>query len=151
MPSKPDVKRAQQREYCARPDVKARRAETHAIWSASNHDRKLTNEARRRLERRASCLVGTIRTRARKRGLEFDLDSHVEDIQRRIDAGLCELTGLPFDLSPGRKFNSPSIDRINPSLGYTYSNVRVVLNIANVAMGDWGEDVLRSVMSAWLR
>lgn len=108
------------------------------------------NEAKRRLEKRAMCLIATTRTRARKRGLDFDLHSHVAELQARIDMGVCELTGEPFDLSPGRKFNSPSLDRIDPRCGYTYDNVRVVLNLVNAALGDWGGDTLRAVMLRWL-
>lgn len=105
----------------------------------------------RKLEKRAQCLVGTVRTRCRKRGLEFDLGAHVAEIQRRIDAGVCELTGVPFDLSPGRKFSSPRIDRIDPRKGYTYDNIRIVLNLVNAALGDWGEVTLREVMQKWLK
>ena len=96
------------------------------------------------------CLVATIKHRAKKRKLEFDLDQHISEIQSRIDLGVCEITGSPFDLSPGRKYNSPSIDRIDSNRGYTYDNIRVVLNLVNAALGDWGEHILRSVMSKWL-
>lgn len=144
------AKRVRDREYASRPEVKARRQKVYAAWSAANRDRLLAKEADRRLAKRGSVLVATVRTRARKRNLAFDLDAHVADIQARIDRGVCELTGAPFDLSPGRKFNSPSIDRINSSLGYTYDNIRIVLNLVNAALGDWGEDTLRQVMTEWL-
>lgn len=150
MPQTPERKKIQQREYCARPEVKAKRAASHAAWMEKNKDKKQAAEARRRLERRASCLVATARTRARKRGLAFDLGDHIEDLQRRIDAGVCEVTGLPFDLSPGRKYNSPSLDRRDPARGYTHDNVRIVLNVINAALGDWGDEVLRDVMRQWL-
>jgi len=44
-----------------------------------------------------------------------------------------------------------SIDRIDSKQGYVYGNVRVVLDIMNVAMNAWGEAVLRDVMSKWLK
>ena len=150
MPQTPERKKAYAKQYCARAEVKQRRAETHAEWSAANRDKKRASEAKRRLERRASCLVATARTRARKRGLDFDLDQHIGTLQARINAGKCELTGQPFDLSPGRKWSSPSVDRIDPKRGYTIDNVRIILNLVNTALGDWGEDVLRQVMTAWL-
>lgn len=53
-------------------------------------------------------------------------------------------------MSPGRKFNSPSLDRIDPSGGYTYDNVRVVLHLVNQALGDWGVETLSTVMRRWL-
>lgn len=72
-----------------------------------------------------------------------------------MEAGACELTGYPLDLvldpvKHRRKFNGPSIDRIDSTKGYTYDNIRVVLNIVNYAMNVYGEDVLREVMSYWL-
>lgn len=114
-----------------------------------NKVRRAAGEARRRLEKRAQCLVANARTRARKRGLYFDLDGAVEHIQARIDRGCCEMTGTPFDLSPGRKFNSPSIDRIDPKQGYTLSNIRIVCHAMNAAMGDWGEGPVWVMFENW--
>lgn len=146
-----DQKRAYDREFARRPETRERRRETHKIWLDNNRERKIANEARRRMEKRAQVLVATTRTRARLRGLEFDLDQHVAEIQRRIDAGSCEVSGWPFDLGPGRTFDSPSIDRIDPRQGYTIGNIRIVLNLVNAALGDWGEAILREVMTKWLR
>jgi hypothetical protein len=145
------ARNAYERAYIRLPAVKARRKECFDKWKKNNKGRLLATEAKRRLEKRAMCLVATVRIRARKRSITFDLDEHVPELQERINAGRCELTGVPFDLAPGRKYNSPSLDRINPKGGYVYDNVRVVLNCVNAALGDWGEDILRSVMEAWLR
>jgi hypothetical protein len=148
--SSQEKKRAYEREYANRPEVKARRQATYQKWSEENKEHLLKRGAKRRLEKRASVLVATSRNRAKRRGIQFDLDAFVPAIQERIDKGVCELTGFPFDLSPGRKFNSPSVDRADPSRGYTYDNIRIVLNLVNAALGDWGEDVLRTVMQQWL-
>jgi hypothetical protein len=101
------------------------------------------------MEKRAQCLVANARTRARKRGIAFDLDDAVPEIQAKIDSGRCEITGVSFDLSPGRKFNSPSIDRITPSDGYVKGNIRVVCHAMNAAMGDWGEGPVWRMFQAW--
>lgn len=145
-----EARRQHEKVYNALPHVKARRSKGFTRWRLANSQHLIAKEAKRRLEKRALCLVATTRTRARKRNLEFDLHLHIPEIQARIDLGRCELTGEPFDLSPGRKFNSPSLDRINPRCGYTYNNIRVVLNMVNAALGDWGEDILRTVMRRWL-
>lgn len=131
-------------------DAKEKKRQNFKRWAAENKQHLLAREAKRRLEKRGQCMVATVRTRSRLKGYEFDLDKHVADIQMRLDAGVCELTGQQFDFSPGRKFNSPSIDRRDPLKGYTYDNIRIVLNIINVAMGDWGEEVLASVMQEWV-
>lgn len=141
---------AYMRNYLSQPEVKAKRRETYKRWAAENRDHILAKEAKRRLEKRGQCMVATVRTRARLKGYEFDLDQHVADVQARLDVGVCELTGQPFDFSPGRKFNSPSIDRKDPNRGYTYDNIRIVLNVINVAMGDWGEEVLAQVVQQWI-
>ena len=149
--SDPDKKRAYQKAYSKQPHVMEARRENFRKWAEDNRDHLKARAAERRLTKRALCLIATTRTRARKRKLAFDLARHAGKIQARIDRGVCEVTGVPFDLSPGRKFNSPSLDRIDPKAGYTYGNVRVVLNLVNAALGDWGEKTLRGVMAFWLQ
>jgi hypothetical protein len=41
----------------------------------------------------------------------------------------------------------PSLDRIVPKLGYVTGNIRVVCNLANLAMHKWGEDPLREFVN----
>jgi len=103
--------------------------------------RRLVNETRTsgqrkdwRRKNRASALVSSARCRARTAGLQFDLDT--ENIQTRIDAGRCELTGIHFDLDGD--WNSPSLDRIDPNGGYTADNIRVIITALNVMMNKWG-------------
>lgn len=103
-------------------------------------------------QNRAKYLIGECRRRSAKRGWDFDLDRHVEDIQERINAGLCELTGYPLHLEPrmGRHFDSPSIDRIDPEKGYIYTNIRVTCFAANAMLGNWGEERALAVIRSWL-
>ncbi len=142
MPYKdPEIKKIKGREYASRPEIKERRSKNHKAWRDENRDYLIEKEARRRLEKRAQCLVANARTRARKKGIHFELDSSVTALQAVIDGGFCEFSGLPFDLSPGIKYNSPSLDRINPDLGYVPGNVRIILHCFNCAFGNWGQDV----------
>ena len=103
----------------------------------------------RRTTYRAKALVYLAKQRATKKGVPFDLDQHAKALQSRIDAGFCELTGIPFRLDESRSFDSPSLDRIVPELGYTYANVRVVCYAMNCALGTWGEAPLLLLMEAW--
>lgn len=142
-------------EWLKRPEVIARRSAYYKVWRQENREKRLATNRKMRLTRRASSMLTSIRKRAKTKGLVYDLDRHVELLQQRIDAGFCELTGYPFDLTPdaikgSRRFDGPSIDRIDSTKGYTYDNVRVVLNIVNYGLNIWGEDVLRKVMSHWL-
>lgn len=146
----PEKKRAYSAAYRARPEVRAKRAAYFQTWTAENKEHLVRREAIRRLTKRAQCLVATTRTRAKKKNIPFDLDTHIEEIQNRIDVGFCELSGIQFDLSPGRTFASPSIDRIVPSNGYLYPNIRIVCHGVNVALGDWGEEIFEIFARAFL-
>lgn len=70
--------------------------------------------------------------RAKKRGVEFSITP--ADI--RIPE-TCPVFGFPLVLGvgisgkPGGNFNSPSLDRIDPSVGYVPGNVRVISHLAN--------------------
>ncbi len=72
--------------------------------------------------------------RAKKKGIEFNLtlkgllELYVEQ------AGECAITGLKMKhtILEGKLKTNLSIDKINPILGYTFSNIQLVCNIVNV-------------------
>lgn len=97
-------------------------------------------------ENRGKALVNVARHRALSRQIPFDLDA--EEIQRRIDIGRCEMTGIKFDLGTPRAWNAPSLDQVTPGAGYTKANVRVVLYALNVMANTWGPDVVVQVATA---
>jgi len=93
---------------------------------------------------RAAELFRAAKSRAKVRGLEFNLDK--KWIVDRLEAinFTCEVTGIPFALPLGdgssgigfaNRFGA-SLDRIDSSRGYTKDNVRIVTNRINVALGD---------------
>lgn len=120
-----------------------------AKWRLENAEHLKRRAAKRRLEKRAMCLIAAARVRSRAKNITFELDGFADELQRRIDVGFCELSGARFDLSPGRKARSPSLDRINPKLGYVPTNVRVICHALNAALGDWGETELNIILKAW--
>lgn len=63
--------------------------------------------------------------------------------------GHCQVSGIKFYLSgePRHPF-SPSIDRRDSTKGYTVENCRLVSLIANVALSNWGDDVLHRFCTA---
>jgi hypothetical protein len=134
------------REWRKRNPEKQR--ELNRKWYEKNRERQ--NVLAKSANRRASRLLSACRKRAREAGIPWDSSPAFRvDIQRRLDCGVCELTGLPFDFvsrgcGPRAPF-TPSIDRIIPSLGYVPSNVRVVCWAVNAALGDWGIEVAREV------
>ena len=82
---------------------------------------------------RASGLLSGAKKRAQKAGLEFSLD--LDWVAERVGRGVCEASGLPFNLVTGRDPFAPSLDRIDPTKGYIKDNVQVVVWCYNSAKG----------------
>jgi len=158
---KESAKRCRDRYHRGDAAREAAREEKYKRKKAQEEERARQKEERRRARKilslkteysrlkRASC-----KARAKQRGLEFSLS--LSFLQSRIDSGVCEISGIPFDVSPPekhgvRRWNCPSIDRIDSSKGYTEDNCRVILYCLNMAFADWGEDVFRGAVLAWLR
>ena len=88
------------------------------------------------LRRRANKLICHARSRAQKKKVSFDLEiGWVED---KLEYGLCEKTGIPFSFDSNgdgsRNVHTATLDRIDPGLGYIFSNVQVVI---------WGYNALK--------
>ena len=84
--------------------------------------------------------------RAKIKGMAFDLVP--AEIQKRVDHGTCEVTGIAFDLSVPKGWNSPSLDQIVPGKGYTPDNTRVVLFALNIMANVWGLDPIIKIGEA---
>ena len=156
------------RKYCGRsidglrPLCKECQKKYEQKWRDANKERLAATRARRsakekkyRLEydaaNRGMLLVMQAKRRCLKKKIPFDLDQHIAEIEKRIQKKKCEMTGVELDMyNAGTKWNSPSLDRIVPMKGYVYSNIRVVCFAMNAALGNWGEDRLHKIMSAWL-
>lgn len=95
------------------------------------------------------------RGRSALRGQESDVTT--DDLIRLYEAqnGRCALTGLTFStvrhLGAYRNPYYPSVDRIDPSLGYVEGNYRLVVLIANVARGEYGDEVFYALCEAAVR
>ena len=67
-------------------------------------------------------------------------------------AGRCELTAIRFSMERIRKCIkrpwSPSIDRLDCSRGYELDNCRLVCTAVNLALNEFGDEVLRKIASA---
>lgn len=120
----------------------------HASREHRSANRGQTSAANKawRSKKRGHALVNIARHRAKSRGMPCELVP--EEIQAIIDNGICELTGIAFDLNTPRAWNAPSLDRINSSEGYTKENTRVVLYALNVAANTWGENRILEIASA---
>lgn len=89
------------------------------------------------------------RHRAKKLKLPHDIDAHYIDVLLVEQQFVCAVSGIPFEASDdqfGGPFG-PSLDRIKPELGYVCGNLRVVCQIVNVAMSDWGLEALERLVA----
>ena len=84
----------------------------------------------------------TIKARAKKDGTPFFIEPC--DI---IIPEYCPVLGLPLTFNSGRpQDNSPSLDRINPDLGYVKGNVRVISYRANTLKNNASMEELLAVV-----
>ena len=100
---------------------------------------------RLRWQYRVEQLTGGARTRAKKKGVPFDITTKY---MKKLYTGKCDVTDTEFDLTPdGSRINknAPSIDRICPELGYVKGNVRFVTAHLNVAMSEYGLEALQEL------
>lgn len=136
------------RTICHACNLKRKRevaARAQATEAGAAYNRTTTAAYRRTPLGRAGVLVFFAAKRAREAQRDFNLTR--ESIAERIAAGICEVTGLPFDMAPGPNKHhanpwAPSLDRRDSSKGYTEDNVQVVVAAYNYAKSEWSADVL---------
>jgi hypothetical protein len=136
--------------------VRSRCMPCHAARSYASRLKKEAvhvGKARQRLvdsvERRAYVVWKRAKDRAKKRGLVFELTK--DFVAAQLHLGYCSATNLQFDLSFDKtKINprSPSLDRIDPTLGYTVENTRMVCWIFNRAKGDGSDADVQMLVGA---
>ena len=86
-------------------------------------------------------MLSGAKERAAENGRQFTLT--IGDI--RIPP-TCPITGVQFFDEDGRVINSPSLDRVDNSRGYTPENVRVISLKANFAKGTMSLNMARSIV-----
>jgi len=104
-------------------------------------------------------LLTLAKSRAKKRGLPFDLD--IEHLHQ-IATDRCPVFGTPFEwgrVGQGRSSDMPSLDRVVPELGYIRCNVSFISTLANrikqniterelYKVADWLHDKRKEVLRA---
>lgn len=145
-----------QRARLKRPEIAKSDAEYKSAYYARNREKwreynKSSNSKRKSSPwHRAGALITWIRVRSAKRGMEFDLTR--EWAEEKIEAGVCEVTGLQFEYRKDGKERFqpfiPSVDRIDSSKGYTQDNCRMVVWIYNMAKAEWDDDTVLKMATA---
>ncbi|WDS36252.1 hypothetical protein [Pseudoxanthomonas sp.] len=95
-------------------------------------------------------MLCSARKNAARKGLSCTISD--EDIWTLLNrsARACEVTNVPFALdrhAAGRSPLAPSMDRLDDSKGYSLENVRLVCQIANLAMNVWDDRTLLDFIS----
>mgnify|MGYP003680884614 FL=1 len=111
---------------------------------ASKHPDKVKENGKRQREKFEQRVVTRIKSRCKAKGIPFDLD--VTDV---IPPEVCPVLGIKLVLhNQGRGYHSDSasVDRIDPTKGYTKGNVRVISARANLLKNDATSDELRLVL-----
>jgi hypothetical protein len=133
------------------PQTKARQRAANKRWYVKNKNKVLAwHKAYRATPAgRARQMFQGVAARSKARGETTDIT--IGWLQERLEAGICEETGLPFDLQQSglKQPYAPSIDRIDNARGYSQDNCRVILWALNVAFNSWGEDVFNKISKAW--
>ena len=94
-------------------------------------------------------ILSRIKSRAKKKNIPFDLEK--DDIQVPTH---CPILGLLLILSnqgSGYHVDSPSVDRIDPTLGYMKGNVRVISARANLLKNNASSHELQLVVDDLIR
>ena len=123
-----------------------------AYWAINGT--KIREKHRGSLKGKLKQLLCSAIHRARKHNLPYELNYEwLCDVHER-QGDKCALTHLPFTyITKGDRSQmpfSPSLDRINPKLGYTKENTRLVCTAINVALNQHGEDIFSQVAMAYL-
>lgn len=90
--------------------------------------------------------------RSARRGAAYSLT--IDDLRDMAlkSGGKCAVSGCDFNWDRVNDCTmppyAPSIDRIDPKQGYKRTNCRLVCQAVNMAMSDWGEEVLFDIASA---
>ena len=114
------------KHYDANPEVYAAKRE----WDNSHPEQRI---------------LYRIKSKAKKGGTPFDLE--LSDI---VIPDVCPILGMKLvNVNQGRGYhtNSPSLDKINPTLGYVKGNVRVISARANLLKNDATSHELRLVLA----
>jgi len=122
---------------------------THENWCAAiAHARKYKFSWATKFYARA-------KREAERREIEFALTfDHLLGLLEQSN-GKCMLTGVPFSEEKPQGSHAacfrPSLDRINSKIGYMEGNCRIVCLAANIALGEWGEEVFAVLAKSYVK
>jgi hypothetical protein len=121
------------------------------------HKRKLGRDSYKRVKERRkndiryrlNWLLQQARVRAKKKNLESDID--IDFLMSIYPAdGKCPILGIELQFNTGNyagsRWNSPSLDRIDNTKGYTKDNVHIISSRANIIKRDATLEELEAIV-----
>lgn len=97
------------------------------------------------IERLKKQMYFSMQNRAARKGFGIMAQQEFDRLWE-YSGGRCAITHARFSMKPEKgKFKrpwAPSIDRIDVTKGYEFTNCRLVCTAVNLAMNEWGEKVL---------
>ena len=114
-------------------------------WYSNNKEKRAATQAKIKLNpaSRLNSILHGCKRRATTKGIVYELDREWVNALWKDSGCCCMVTGIPFDLNPtdyGKNPYAPSLDRKDPSIGYTKDNTQLVVYMYNTAKGDWGHN-----------
>ena len=128
-------------EYCS--NVCGNRARNKKHYD--NNPEKFTAQRKWYNSHPEERILTRIKSNAKRKGLPFNLE--LSDI---VIPDVCPILGIVLKTTnqgSGYHTDSPSLDKINPTLGYVKGNVRVISARANLLKNDASSDELRLVLA----
>lgn len=141
-----DYVRSQRKEYLYTLMYPERHIPKHKRSYVIENKRKYTRKGRpkgaeRTEEQFLSGVVRTIKAKAKRDNLNFDLE-----VSKLKVPEVCPVLGVPLDWGAEDRDTTPSIDRLIPDLGYVLSNVRIVSHRANRLKQDATVEELEKIL-----
>jgi hypothetical protein len=109
---------------------------------------------KRTVKGRAVSLLSNARKRCKEKEIELHLTQ--EWVEEHLVRGTCEITGLHFCFEPPdqkatRRWDAPSLDRIDKDKHYTKENTRVILWAVNCALAEYGTKIMLPILKAMVK
>ena len=113
-----------------------------------------SDDYKRTIAGRAVSLMGNARKRCKEKGIELSITQAW--VEEHLFRGTCEITGLHFCFEPPdqkatRRWDAPSLDRIDKDKPYTEDNTRVILWAVNCALSEYGTEIMLPILKAMIK
>ena len=113
-----------------------------------------SEDYKRTVAGRAVSLMGNARRRCKAKGIELVITQAW--VEEHLTRGTCEITGFHFCFEPRddnttRRWDAPSLDRIDKDKPYTEDNTRVILWAVNCALSEYGTEIMLPILKAMIK